>query len=44
MRDAKLYLQDMLSAFESIELFIGDMTYAEFVDDDKTSKRCNKEI
>ncbi len=26
MRDVKLYLQDMLSAFESIELFVGDMT------------------
>lgn len=37
MRDVKLYLQDMLSAFESIELFVGDMTYAEFVEDDKTS-------
>ena len=37
MRDVKLYLQDMLSAFDSIEGFVGDMTYAEFLDDDKTS-------
>jgi len=37
MRDVKLNFQDMLSAFESIEAFVCGMTYAEFLDDDKTS-------
>ena len=37
MRNHRLYLQDILSAMESIEKFVGDMNFGEFKDDDKTS-------
>lgn len=37
MRDPSLYLQDILSAAESIEAFLGDMTEADFRADDKTA-------
>ena len=36
-RNCKIYLQDILDAFESIENFLGEMTLAEFRDDDKTA-------
>ena len=37
MRDASLYLSDILSATEAIERFVDGMDYAAFVGDDKTS-------
>ncbi len=37
MRDYKLYLTDILSAIESIEVFVEGMDFEEFEDDDKTS-------
>jgi uncharacterized protein with HEPN domain len=37
MRDYKLYLTDILAAMESIERFIGEMTFEEFQKDDKTA-------
>lgn len=37
MRDPKLYLKDILEAMDSIELFIGEMDFDEFKEDDKTS-------
>ncbi len=37
MRDYKLYLADILAAMESIERFIGRMTFEEFQTDDKTA-------
>lgn len=37
MRDFKLYLKDILEAMNSIELFIGEMDFDEFKEDDKTS-------
>lgn len=36
-RDYKLYIKDIVEAISRIEEFIGDMTYEEFVRDDKTS-------
>lgn len=37
MRDHRLYLKDILSAMESIEVFVNDMDFKEFQADDKTS-------
>jgi len=37
MRDYKLYVKDILAAIESIEKFVKDMSFDEFVNDDKTS-------
>lgn len=37
MRDYKLYVKDILEAIESIEKFVKDMSFDEFVKDDKTS-------
>ena len=36
-RDYKLYIKDIVEAILRIEEFIGDMSYEEFVRDDKTS-------
>ena len=36
-RDYKLFLQDIIDAMESIELFLGNMTLNELSNDDKTS-------
>ncbi|MBM4240433.1 MAG: DUF86 domain-containing protein [Euryarchaeota archaeon] len=36
-RDYKLFLIDIISAMDSIELFIEDMTFRELKEDDKTS-------
>ena len=36
-RNCKIYLQDILDAFDSIENFLGEMTLTEFRDDDKTA-------
>ena len=36
MRDYKLYFKDILEAMESIEKFVGDMTFEDFREDDKT--------
>jgi uncharacterized protein with HEPN domain len=36
MRDYRLYLADIIDAFEAIEDFIGEMSIDEFVKDDKT--------
>jgi len=38
-RDYKLYIKDMVEAILRIEEFIGDMSYEEFVRDDKTSRQ-----
>ena len=37
MRDYKLYVSDILVAMESIERFIGTMSFEEFQADDKTT-------
>lgn len=37
MRDYSLYIKDILESIGKIEEFVGDMTYDEFVADDKTS-------
>ncbi len=37
MRDTKLYLKDILSAMDSIEIFVDNMDFEEFKEDDKTS-------
>jgi uncharacterized protein with HEPN domain len=37
MRNYKLYLKDILDAMKSIEAFVGDMDFEEFLADDKTS-------
>ncbi len=36
-RDYRLYLKDLLSALESIEKFLKDMSFEKFQEDDKTS-------
>jgi len=36
-RDPSLYLKDILDCIEKVEEFIGDMSYEDFVKDDKTS-------
>jgi uncharacterized protein with HEPN domain len=36
-RKASLYIKDMIDAITKIEDFIGDMTFNDFVQDDKTS-------
>jgi uncharacterized protein with HEPN domain len=36
-RDYKLYIKDMLECIVKIDEFVGDMSYEEFVKDDKTS-------
>ncbi len=36
MRNASLYIKDILAAIESIEAFIGNMDFETFRDDDKT--------
>jgi uncharacterized protein with HEPN domain len=35
-RVASDYLQDILNAIEEVEVFIGDLTYDEFINDSKT--------
>ena len=43
MRDASLFLQDIVAAAESIELFVAGMSQAEFRADDRTvSAVCRK--
>jgi len=37
MRDYKLYFKDILEAMESIEQFVGDMSFEDFKEDDKTA-------
>lgn len=37
MRDYRLYLEDIIAAMRSIELFIKDMDFDAFESDDKTS-------
>ncbi len=37
MRDYKLYVSDILAAMESIERFVGTMSFEEFQADDKTA-------
>ena len=36
MRDARIYLDDILGSISRIENYIGSMTFADFVDDEKT--------
>ncbi len=36
-RDYKLYLQDVLSAIEKIERYVGELSFEEFAKDDKTT-------
>ena len=36
MRDHKLYMKDIIEAMESIERFIEDMDFDDFIQDDKT--------
>ncbi len=35
-RDYRMYLQDILECIERIEEYVGDMSYKDFVDDQKT--------
>lgn len=35
-RDYKVYLQDILECIERIEEYVGDMSYEDFIDDQKT--------
>jgi len=37
MREYGLYAKDILDAMEAIEKFVGNMTFHEFAQDDKTS-------
>lgn len=37
IRDETLYLKNMLLAMEAIEEFVKDMTYDDFIHDDRTS-------
>lgn len=37
MRDYKLYIKDIIEAIESIEKFIKDMNFEDFISDDKTT-------
>ncbi len=37
MRDYKLYFKDILEAMVSIEKFVGDMSFEDFKEDDKTA-------
>ncbi len=37
MRDYKIYLKDILAAVDSIEAFVGGMSFEEFRADDKTT-------
>lgn len=37
MRDSRLFLQDVLDAMESVEMFVQGMTLEEFQADDKTT-------
>ncbi len=36
-RDYKLYIKDILNSILKTEEFIGDMSYRDFIEDDKTS-------
>lgn len=36
-RDYKLYIKDILNSVLKTEEFIGDMSYRDFIEDDKTS-------
>lgn len=36
-RDYKLFIKDIISAIESIEVFVDDMSFDDFIVDDKTS-------
>lgn len=43
-RDYKLYLKDILSAMESVQMFVKGMSYEEFSDDDKTTSAVIKKF
>lgn len=44
MRDAKVYLKDILTAIAAIEEFVTGMNFQDFVDDDKTSSAVIKKF
>lgn len=44
IRDYRLYISDILDSIMKIELFIGDLSYEEFVDDDKTASAVVRKI
>lgn len=44
MRDYKLYIKDIIEATESIEKFIKDMNFEDFISDDKTISAVHKKI
>lgn len=43
-RDYRLYISDILDCIQKIKLFVGDMIYEEFVEDDKTASAVVKKI
>jgi uncharacterized protein with HEPN domain len=43
-RDYTLYIKDMLECIEKIEEFVGNMSYEEFVEDDKTSSAAVRKL
>jgi len=43
-RNYKLFLEDISERIEKIESYIGDMTFEEFKQDDKTVSACIREI
>ena len=43
-RGYKLFVRDILDAIDKIEQFVGDISYQEFIQDDKTSTAVVKKI
>ena len=43
-RDYRHYISDILDCIQKIKLFVGDMIYEEFVEDDKTASAVVKKI
>ncbi|HHT9134084.1 MAG TPA: HepT-like ribonuclease domain-containing protein [Candidatus Avalokitesvara rifleensis] len=43
-RDYRLFIEDILDCIEKIEQFVGDMSFDEFVQDDKTSSAVIRKI
>lgn len=43
-RDYRLYIKDILDAIQKIEDFVGNISFEEFVEDDKTSSACIRKL
>lgn len=44
IRDYRLYINDILDSILKIELFVGELSFEEFVDDDKTASAVVRKI